>query len=48
VPTYKVIFRKPNGETRVATVVADSHGAAQQKAGPPRSDESVEIKEEKK
>ena len=46
-PTYKVVFREPNGATRVARVVAESPGAAQQKAGPPQNDESVEISEEK-
>jgi len=46
-PTYKVIFKKPNGATRVVRVVAESPGAAQQKAGPPQNEESVEITEEK-
>ena len=46
-PTYKVIFRKPNGATRVVRVVAESPGAAQQKAGLPQNDESVEVTEEK-
>ena len=46
-PTYKVIFRKPNGATRVVRVVAESAGAAQQKAGLPQNEESVEISEEK-
>jgi hypothetical protein len=46
-PTYKVIFRKPNGATRVVRVVAESPGAAQQKAGLPQNEESVEIIQEK-
>jgi hypothetical protein len=44
---YKVIFRKPNGATRVVRVVAESPGAARQKAGLPQNEESVEITEEK-
>src|SRR6516165_2067437 len=43
---YKVIFRKPNGATRVVRVVAESPGAARQKAGLPQNEESVEITEE--
>jgi hypothetical protein len=46
-PTYKVIFTKPNGATRVVRVVAESPGAAQQKAGLPRNEESAEVTEEK-
>jgi hypothetical protein len=46
-PTYKVIFRKPNGATRVVRVVAESPEAAQQKAEPLQNEESVEISEEK-
>jgi hypothetical protein len=46
-PTYKVIFTKPNGATRVVRVVAESPGAAQQKAGLPHNEESVELTEEK-
>ena len=46
-PTYKVIFRKPNGATRVVRVVAESPGAAQQKAGLSQNEESVEVTEEK-
>ena len=46
-PTYKVIFRKPNGATRVVTVIAESPEAAQQKAGLPQDEESVEVTEEK-
>ena len=46
-PTYKVIFRKPDGATRVVRVVAESPGAAEQKAGPPQNEESVEVTEEK-
>jgi hypothetical protein len=46
-PTYKVIFTKPNGATRVVRVVAESPGAAQQKAGLPQNEESVEVTEEK-
>jgi hypothetical protein len=42
-PTYKVIFRKPSGEIRVAIVAAESTEKASQKAGPPQSGESVEI-----
>ena len=45
--TYKVIFRKPNGATRVVRVVAESAEAAQQKAGLPQNEESVEVIEEK-
>ena len=46
-PTYKVIFTKPNGATRVVRVVAESPGAAQQKAGLPQNEESVEVTEGK-
>ena len=46
-PTYKVIFREPNGATRVVGVVAESPEAAQQKAGLPQNEESVEVTEEK-
>ena len=46
-PTYEVVFRKPNGATRVVRVVAESPAAAQQKAGLPQNEESVEVTEEK-
>jgi hypothetical protein len=38
---YKVIFTKPNGATRVVRVVAESPGAAQQKAGRAQNEESA-------
>jgi len=44
---YKVTYRRADGESRDVTVVAESHAEALKKAGPPRSEESVEINEDR-
>ena len=44
---YTVTYRQADGESRDVSVVAESHTEALKKAGPPRSEESVEITEDR-